>query len=190
MVSINLLRGQRHDDRLARRRAKSELFAAFCVLGSVCAFWGWIAVDGNYATQRLEREMHAKQSRVALLQETQQEVLALEEQRQAMIAEQERVKALTSELDSPVHLLATISRVIDPLDVWLLHLQAKDEKVTLSGVARSLQDVLKLAKDFEENERLGPVDVRDAGPYVQQPDLFQFSMNVLMEPRDHGRTNS
>ena len=190
MVSINLLRGQRHDDRLVRRRAKSELFAGFCVLASVCAFWGWIAIDVNQVTQRLEREMQAKQSRVALLQETQQEVLALEERRQAMVAEQARVKALTSELDSPVHLLSVISRVIDPLDVWLLHLQAKDEKVTLSGVARSLQDVLKLAKDFEKNERLGPVGVLDAGPHVQQPDLFQFSINVLMGPRDHGRTNS
>ncbi len=188
MVSINLLRGQRHDDRLVRRRAKLELFSWVCVLASVCAFWGWVAVDGNHATQRLEQEMQAKQSRVALLQKTQQKVLALEEQRQAMVAEQERVKALTSELNSPIYLLATISRVIDPLDVWLLHLQAKDEKVTLSGVARSLQDVLKLAKDFEK--RLGPVDVLDAGPHVQQPDLFQFSINVLMEPRDHGRTNS
>ena len=188
MVSINLLRGQRHDGRLARRRAKSELFAGFCVLASVCAFWGWVAVDGNYAMKRLEQEMQAKQSRVALLQKTQQEVLVLEEQRQVMVAEQEKVKALTSELNSPIHLLATISRVIDSLDLWLLHLQAADEKVTLSGVARSLQDVLKLAKDFEK--RLGPVDVVDAGPHVQQPDLFQFSMNVLIGPRDHGRTNS
>ena len=190
MVSINLLRGQRHDGRLVRRRAKLELFSWVCVLASVCAFWGWVAVDGNHATQRLEQEMQAKQSRVALLQKTQQRVLALEERRQAMVAEQERVKALTSELNNPIHLLATISRVIDPLDVWLLHLQAKDEKVTMSGVARSLQDVLKLAKDFEKNERIGAVDVVDAGPHVQQPDLFQFSMNVLMEPRDHGRTNS
>lgn len=188
MVSINLLRGQRQDGRLVQRRAKLELIAGGCVLSSVCAFWGWVTVDGNHATQRLEQEMQAKQSRVALLQKTQQEVLALEEQRQAMVAEQERIKALTSELGSPVHLLATISQVVDPLDVWLLHLQAKDAKVTLSGVARSLQDVLKLAKDFEK--RLGPVDLVDAGPHVQQPDLFQFSMNVLMRPRDHGRTNS
>lgn len=189
MVSINLLRGQRDEDRLVRRRAKSELFAGLCVLASVCAFWGWVAVNVNQATQRLEREVQAKQARVASLQKTRQEVLALEERRQAMVAERERVKALTSELDSPIHLLSVISRVIDPLDVWLLHLQAKDEKVTLSGVARSLEDVLKLAKDFEKNERLGPVDVVDAGPHVQQPDLFHFSMNVLMEPQDYGRTN-
>ena len=190
MVSINLLRGQRSDDRLVRKRAKSELIAGICVMASVCAFWGWVAIDVTQATQRLEREMQAKQARVALLQTTQREVLALEGRRQAMVAEQERVKALTSELDRPIHLLSVISRVIDPLDVWLLHLQAKDEKVTLTGVARSLHDVLKLAKDFEKNEGLGSVDVVDTGPHVQQPDLFHFSMNVLMEPRDHGRTNS
>jgi len=114
--------------------------------------------------------------------------LALEERRRAMAAREERVNALTSALDSPIRLLSIISRVVDPLDVWLLHLQAKDEKVTLSGVARSLQDVLKLANDFEEG--LGPADVVDAGPHAQLPGLFQFSMNVWMDLRDHGGTNS
>ena len=188
MVSINLLRGQRYDEHLAHKRAKLELFAGVCVIASVCAFWGWIAIDVTQATQRLERETQVKQTRVALLQTTRQEVLALEERRQAMVAEQERIKAVTSALDSPIHLLSSISRVIDPLDVWLLHLQAKDEKVTLSGVARSLQDVLKLAKDFEK--RLGPVDVVDARPHAQLPDLFQFSMNVWMDSPNHGGTNS
>ena len=188
MVSINLLRGQRYDERQARKRARLELCAGICVIASVCAFWGWIAIDVTQATQRLERETQTKQARVALLQTTRQEVLALEERRQAMTARQERVNALTSTLDSPIRLLSIISRVVDPLDVWLLHLQAKDDKVALSGVARSLQDVLKLAKDFEKE--LGPADVLDAGPHAQLPDLFQFSMNVWMDSPNHGRTNS
>ena len=188
MVSINLLRGQRSDGRLARKRAKLELFAGGCVIASVCAFWGWVAIDVTQTTQRLERETQAKQARVALLQTTRQEVLALEKRRQAMAARQERVNALTSALDSPIRLLSIISRVVDPLDVWLLHLQAKDDKVALSGVARSLQDVLKLAKDFEKG--LGPVDVVNAGPHAQLPDLFQFSMNVWMDSSNHGGTNS
>ena len=190
MVSINLLRGRQYDERPARKRAKVELFAGVCVMASVCAFWGWVAIDVTQATQRLERETQAKQARVALLQTTRQEVLALEEQRQAMAARQERVNALTSALDSPIHLLAIITKVVDPLDVWLLHLQAKDEKVTLSGVARSLQDVLKLAKEFEKHGRFGPVDLVDAEPHAQLPDLFQFSMNVWMDSPTHGGTNS
>ena len=190
MVSINLLRGQRYDERLARKRAKLELFAGGCVIASVCAFWGWVAIDVTQATQRLERETQAKGARVALLQTTRQEVLVLEERRQVMAARQERIDALTSALDSPIHLLSIISRVVDPLDVWLLHLQAKDEKVTLSGIARSLQDVLKLAKEFTKHGRFGPVDVVDAGPHAQLPDLFQFSMNVWMDSPSHGRTNS
>lgn len=190
MVSINLLRGQRYDERPARKRAKLELFAGVCVIASVCAFWGWVAIDVTQATQRLERETQAKRARVALLQTTRQEVLALEERRQAMAARQERVNALTSELDSPIHLLSIVSKVVDPLDVWLRHLQVKDEKVALSGVARSLQDVLKLAKEFEKHGRFGPVDVVDAGPHEQLPDLFQFSMNVWMDSPKHGGTNS
>ncbi len=188
MVSINLLRGQRDDEHLARKRAKLELFAGGFVIASVCVFWGWVAIDVTQSTQRLEREIQAKQARVALLQTARQEVLALEERRQAMAAQQERINALTSELDSPIRLLSIISRMVDPLDVWLLHLQAKDEKITLSGVARSLQDVLKLAKDFEKG--LGPVDVVGAGPHAQLPDLFQFSMNVWMDSPNHGGTNS
>ena len=190
MVSINLLRVQRYDERPARKRAKLELFAGVCVIACVCTFWGWIAIDVSQAMHRLERETQAKRARVALLQTTRQEVLALEEQRQAMAARQERVNVLTSALDSPIHLLSIISKVVDPLDVWLLHLQAKDEKVTLSGVARSLQDVLKLAKEFEKHGRFGPVDLVDAGPHAQLPDLFQFSMNVWMDSPNHGGTNS
>ncbi len=188
MVSINLLRGQRDDDHRSRHRAKLEVLAGGCVIASVCGFWGWVAIDVTQATQRLERDMQAKQARVAVLQATRQEVLALEERRQAMTVRQEKVNALTSALDSPIRLLSIISREVDPLDVWLLHLRAKDEMVTLSGVARSLQDVLTLAKTFEKG--LGPVDVVNAGPHVQRPDLFQFSMNVWMDSPDHGGTNS
>ena len=190
MVSINLLKGQRHDDRRARRHSRLELFAGICVLAGVSALWVWVAVDVRYGTQQLEQEMQAKQARVALLQKADQEMLILEEQRQAMVAEWTRLKALTSDLAKPVHLLSMISRVVDPLDVWLLDLQAKDEKITLSGFARSLDDVLKLAKDFEKTDMLGRVDVVDAEPHVQQPDLFQFSMNLFVDSRDHGRQNS
>ncbi len=190
MVGVNLLRGRRYDERPARKRAKLEVFAGVCVMAGVCAFWGWVAIDVTRATQRLDGETQAKRARVALLQTTRQEVSALEERRQAMAARQERVNALTRELDRPIHLLSIVSEVVDPLDVWLLHLQAKDEKVTLSGVARSLRDVLKLAKEFETHGRFGPVDVVDAGPHAQLPDLFQFSMNVWTDSPNHGGTNS
>lgn len=190
MVSINLLKGQRRDERRVRMRAKLESSAGICVLAGVCAFWGWTAIDVNHSTQRLEREVQAKQARVALLQKAHQEALTLEERRQAMIAERNRLKALRSDLAGPIHLLSMISRVVAPLDAWLLHLQARDEKVTLSGFARSLEDVLKLARDFEKTEMLDRVDVVDAGPLVQQPGLFQFSMNLFVDSTDHGRTNS
>lgn len=190
MVHINLLRGQRSNDHPVRRRATVELIAGICVMAGVCAFWGWVAIDVTQATQRLERQMQAKQARVALLQKTQREVLALEERRQAMVMEQERVKALTSELDRPIRLLSIIGRVVDPLDVWLRHLQAKGAKVVLSGSARSLHDVLELAKAIDKHEGLGLVEIVDAGPHVQLPDLFQFSMNVLMDSPNRGGTNS
>lgn len=188
MVGINLLRGQRYDERPVRKRAMLEVCAGICVIAVVCVFWGWVALDVTRATQRLDRETQAKRARVALLQTTRQEVLALEERRQAMAARQERVNALTSALDRPIHLLSIVSEVVDPLDVWLLHLQAKDEKVTLSGVARSLRDVLRLAEEFEKG--LGPVDVVGAGPHAQLPDLFQFSMNVWTDSPNHGGTRS
>lgn len=190
MVSINLLKGQRHDDRRARRRSKLELFAGICVLAGVWALWGWVAADIRQGTERLEQELQAKQARVAVLQKAHQEVLILEEHRQAMVSEWTRLKALTSDLAKPVHLLSMISRVVDPLDVWLLDLQAKDEQITLSGFARSLDDVLKLAKDFEKTDVLGRVDVVDAEPLVQQPDLFQFSMNLFLDSADHVRQDS
>lgn len=190
MVSINLLKGQRRDDRRARRRSKLELFAGICVLAGVWALWGWVAIDFRHATQRLEQEMQAKQARVTLLQKTRQEMLSLEEQRQAMVSEWNRLQTLTSDLAKPIHLLSMISRVVDPLDVWLLHLQAEDVKITLSGFARSLEDVLKLAKDFEKTDMLGRVDVVVAESYVEQPDLFQFSMNLFMDSMEHGRQNS
>ena len=190
MVSINLLKSQRYDDRRARRRSKLELFAGICVLAGVWALWGWVAVDVRYETQQLEQEMQAKQARVALLQKTHQEILGLEEHRQAMISERNRLQALTSDLTWSIHLLSMISRVVDPLDAWLLHLQAEDEKITLSGFARSLEDVLKLAKDFEKTDMLDRVDVVVTEPHVEQPDLFQFSMNLFMDSTEHGRQNS
>ena len=79
MVSINLLKDQRRDERRVRRHTKSEVFAGIGVLASVCAFWGWGAIDVTDATQRLEQEVQEKQARVAFLQKTHQEVLMLEE---------------------------------------------------------------------------------------------------------------
>ncbi len=178
MVSINLLKGQQRDARLVRRRAVAELCTGIVALVGVCASWGWVAIDGNRAAQRFERDIRAKQERVALLERTHQQVLELEERLESLVAEDTTLKALMSESDAPLRLLSTISRVIDPLDVWLRHLQVKDATVTLIGFARSLEDVLTLARDFE---RIGPVDVLEAEPDVNQPDLLQFSMNVFMD---------
>ena len=190
MVSINLLKDRRDDDRRERRRSRLELLAGMSVLAGVRAVWGWGAVDVRHTTERLAGEMQEKQARVALLQKTNQEVLALEEQRQAVISERNRLQALRSDWARPIHLLSMVSRVVDPLDVWLRHLEAKDDKIALSGLARSLEDVLRLAKDFEKTGVPGRVDVVDAGPFAQQFDLFQFSMNLFMDSTDHGRQNS
>ncbi len=190
MVGINLLKGQRREDRRARRRSTMELFAGIGVLAGVVALWGWVAVDVRHEAQRLERETHVKQARVASLRQTHRETAILEEQRQAMVVEWNRLEALTGDSAKPVHLLSMIGRVVDPLDVWLLHLQARDVRITVSGFARSLEDVLKLAKDFEKTDLLGRVDVVDAGPHARQPGLVQFSMNLFVDSTAHGRQHS
>ncbi len=190
MVSINLLKGQQHYERQVRSRSKSELFVGVFVLAGVCAVWGWVVVDGNHAVQRLEQEIQEKQARVALLQKTHRQVLTLKERRQTIVTEHNKLKALTNELNRPIRLLSIISQVVDPLDVWLLHLQAKDEKIVLSGFARSLEDILILAKDFEKTDMLGPVNIFETQAHVGQSDLFQFSMNIFMDSTDHGRKNS
>lgn len=190
MVSINLLKGQQQYERQVRRRSKSELFAGAFVLAGVCAVWGWVIVDGNQAVQRLEQELQEKQTRVAVLQKTHHQVLMLKERRQTIVTEQNKLKALTNELNRPIRLLSIISQVVDPLDVWLRRLQAKNEKIVMSGFARSLDDVLTLAKDFEKTEMLGPVDIFEVEPQEGQADLFQFSMNVFMDSTNHDRKNS
>ncbi len=190
MVSINLLKGQQRYARRVRGRSRSELFAGAVVLTGVCAVWGWVIVDGNRMVQWLEREIQEKQARVALLKKTHHQVLTLKERRQVIVTERNKLKALTNDLDKPIRLLSIISQVVDPLDVWLLHLQAKDEKIILTGFARSLEDILKLSKDFEKTDVLGPVNVFETQPHVGQSNLFQFSMNVFMDSTDHGRKDS
>ncbi len=186
MVGINLLKDQRQSEPQTRRRPRLELFVGALVLAAVFAGWGWVAVDGSQAIQRLEQEIQHKQSRLALLTEHQDLVLTLQAQRNAMVAEQETLAALTRGLDRPTRLLSVISRVVDPLDVWLRRLQATDEKVTLSGVALSHEGILKLAKNLENTDMLGPVNVFAIQPHMAQPALFRFSMNVLMDVADHG----
>lgn len=190
MVSINLLKGQQHYEHRVRSRSKSELSAGVVVLAGVCAVWGWAIVNGNLAVQRLEQEIQEKQARVALLQKAHHKVLKLKERRQVIVTEHNKLKALTNDLAQPTRLLSIISQVVDPLDVWLLHLQAKDEKIILTGFARSLEDILKLSKDFEKTDMLGPVNVFETQAHVGQSNLFQFSMNVFMDSTDHVRKNS
>ncbi len=186
MVSINLLKDQRRSERQTRRRPRVELFVGAFVLTAVFAGWGWVAVEGSQAMQRLEQEVQDKQSRLALMTKRQDLVLTLQEQRNAVVAEHEGLAALTRDRDRPVRLLSVISRVVDPLDVWLSRLQATDEKVTLSGVALSREGILTLAKNLENTDLLGPVTVFAIQPHVAQPELFRFSMNVFMDFADHG----
>ena len=186
MVGINLLKDQRRSEQQARRRPRLELFVGAFVLAAVFAGWGWVAVDGRQAIQRLEQEIRHKQSRLALMTQRQDLILTLQKQRNAMVAEHETLAALTRGVDRPMRLLSVISRVVDPLDVWLHRLQATDEKVTLSGVALSHEGILKLAKNLENTDMLGPVNVFSIHPHVAQPELFRFSMNVLMDFADHG----
>ncbi len=186
MVIINLLKNQRQSERQARRRPTSELFVGAFVLAIIFVGWGWVAVDGSQAIQRLEQEIQDKQARLALMAQRQDLVLTRQEQRNAIVTEHDTLEALTQDLERPTRLLSVISRVVGPLDVWLRQLQANEEKVTLSGVALSHESILKLAKDLENADMLGPVDVFEIQVHVAQPELFRFSMNVFMDSVDHG----
>lgn len=186
MVSINLLNDERRSARQDRRRSRSAVLVVVCVLAVVVTGWGWVAVGGSQTIERLEQEVQDKRGRLALMVQQQNLVLTLQEQRDAMAAEHETLDALTRGLDRPVRLLSMISQVVDPLDVWLRQLQATDEKVTLSGVARAHEGIWELAKNLEHTDMLGQVDVFEIRAHVSQPELFLFSMNVFMDDGDHG----
>ncbi len=186
MVNINLLNDQRRSARQDRRRSRSEWFVVIVVLTVVFTGWGWVVVGGNQAIQQLEQAIQDKQGRLALMTQRQDLVLTLQAQRDAMAAEHETLDALTRGRDRPVRLLSVISQVVDPLDVWLRQMQATDEKVTLSGVARAHEGIWELAKNLEHTDMLGPVDVFEIQTHAAQPELFRFSMNVFMDQLDHG----
>ncbi len=186
MVSINLLKGQRHDKRRGHRRSVSELLVGIVVLISVFLVWGWMAVDGSQAVQRLERAIHDRQTHLAVMQQHQDRILVFQEQRNTLLAEHQHLKALTTERERPIRLLSVISQVVDPLDIWLRRLQAKGARITLSGVALSHAGILALARDLENTDMLGPVSVFEIQAHVTQPALFRFSMNVAMDSADHG----
>ncbi len=184
MVSINLLKER--FERRTRRRPVAELCIGTFVLAAVVAGWGWMVVDGNRVIHHLERDIRQKQDRLALMTQQRDRMLTLRKQRDAVVAERETLAALTRDRDRPVRLLSVIGRVIDPLDVWLRRLQTTDEKVTLSGVARSREAVLELAKHLERTDMLGSVDVFAMSPQAASPEQFQFSMNVFLDVADHG----
>ncbi len=190
MVSINLLKDQQRSERQTRRRSTVELFVGALVLAVVVAGWGWAAVDGRRTVQRLEQALQDKRGRLASMTERRDRLATLQEQRDAMVSEYETLAAWTRDVDRPVRLLSVIGRVVGPLDVWLRRLQANGEKVTLSGVALSRQGILALAKDLEQTDMLGPVDVFEIQAHAAQPELFQFSMNVFEDSADHGRQPS
>lgn len=174
MVAINLLKGpQAHT---ARRRARAELFVGIFALACTVSVWGWVVVDGGHAIQRLERDIQEKQGRLALMEKTQDQVLALKEQRKTIVAEQKQLMALTNDPNGPIRLLSVLSQVVDPLDVWLRHLQTTEKKVVLSGFALSREDVVKLAKHLEAV--LGPVNVFETQADAAQPARLRFSMNM------------
>ena len=184
MIAINLLKSPQARDHPARRRAKSEFVAGIMVVACTVSVWGWLVFDGNDAGQRLEQKVREKQSRLALMEETRDQVLALKEQRRTIVAERKRLTTLTRDPDGPLRLLSVISQVVDPLDVWLLRLQTKDQRVLLSGLALSQDAIVKLTENLEETEVIGSVSTFETQADAVQPSRLRFSIN--MDSVDHG----
>lgn len=184
MIAINLLKSPQARDRPARRRAKSEFVAGIAVLACTVAVWGWLVFDGNDAGQRLEQKVREKQSRLALMEKTRNQVLALKEQRRTILAERKRLTILTRDPNGSLRLLSAISRVVDPLDVWLLRLETNDQRVLLSGLALSQDAVVKLTENLEETKVIGSVSAFETQADTVQPSRLRFSIHA--DAVDHG----
>lgn len=184
MIAINLLKSPHVRDRPDRRRAKSEFVAGIVVLACTVAVWGWLVFDGNDAGRRLEQKVREKQSRLAVMEKTRDQVLALKEQRRTILAERTRLTTLTRDPNGPLRLLSVISRVVDPLDLWLLRLQTNDHRILLSGLALSHDAVVKLTENLEETKVIGSVSAFETQADTVQPSRLRFSIHA--DAVDHG----
>lgn len=118
------------------------------------------------------------------MEKTRNEVLALKEQRRTILAERKRLTILTRDPNGSLRLLSAISRVIDPLDVWLLRLETNDQRVLLSGLALSQDAVVKLTENLEETKVIGSVSAFETQADTVQPSRLRFSIHA--DAVDHG----
>ena len=190
MITINLLRNQRVNERRRQRGLRTQALTSVavvaCALGA-CAYM-WVSLDRDLDHWKVEKRAH--QSRLETLTKRVLQAEALEKEIRVLIEKNRKIRKLLAQQKNPIRLLDHVSRSLDPLNLWLVDLQAEGSRVALNGVAATRQDILEFTKNLGGTDFFHAIKIVETREEANRPGLYRFTVTMVMEEPTYAGTHS
>ena len=186
MIAINLLKDSIDDARQLRRRRLGECVLGLCSLGVVCLGLAFIWIDANQRIHLLREDLTAKQGQMASQARFESDVKALVEQKEDLMEGVSRLEDIQRLRMQSAYILETVSRSLDPLDLWLVTMQLDKGRLVLDGLAGSREEIFKFWNNLESHPLFKDVIISETrAELIAEEPLYSFSMDLQIIDAEH-----
>ncbi len=191
MIAINLLRQSLADTRRLRRRRCFEGMIGLLALSLVCLVLGGIGVNVTHRIQSLQQELATKREQAASQKRFESDVKALVVQKEELMEGVARLEEIQRLREQPVNILESISKSLDPLDLWLVTMQLEKGHLELTGIAGSREEILRFSKNIDDQLLFKEVAISETrAELIVDETLYSFSMNLRIDTKHVDATPS
>jgi type IV pilus assembly protein PilN len=182
MIRINLLpepRIQRGTTQWNVRLEAAGGAAALAVVVMACVYYSWVLDEAIQSKQRTKQD---KERLIAALQQQVKQVADFEKKKQLLEEKNRVIEQLERQRGEPVRTLDYVSQSLDPLKLWLVKLEMKEEQVDLEGKALSQNDIVEFANNLRRTDYFKDIWLIESRAAVEgKTPVYQFKISARVK---------
>jgi len=190
MITINLLKQSLADIRHIRRRRRLEGLVALLAFVVVGSGLGLVWMDVRQQIQLLEDDLEGKRRLVVAQAGEESMVQSLTDQKAFLMEEALHLEEMQRFRSQSVQILDVVSRILDPLDLWLVAMDFKKGRLDLKGMAKSREDIFRFSQSLGQQTLFQALTISETrAEWIADEPMFSFTFNLQMA-NDHGGSAS
>ena len=180
MITINLLRHTLTNEHRQRRRCQIEASVVMLTLVGAITICGlvWVALDRSLGF--LQKQKEQKTLQLVELERIHGQLKVINQQKAELMSRSHQATYLEVQQRRSIRLLDTVSRSLNPLQLWLASLELEKDQVMLMGFAESKAQIVEFVQNLKSEKFFQDVAVLEAGKTSEESSVYHFKMSLLL----------
>lgn len=182
MIRINLLPGPRVTGKTNEANVRFEAVGALGIVLLTVGLCVYYSGTLDHDIEARQREKQEKEKLLVVLQNKIKQVQDFEQKRKLLEDKNRVIDQLEKTRSGPVRVLDAVSQSLDPLKLWLVRLNMKDNDVELEGRALTNGEVVEFVNNLRRTDHFSNVRLAETRSVTEaKVNLYLFKVNLVVK---------